>query len=75
MSGVAAGMTGDGASRNWRTSSRSYGNGQCVEVAGPSRGGIQVRDSANLHGPVLRLSPAGWTAFVGDIRGGSLPAN
>ncbi|MDG4808380.1 DUF397 domain-containing protein [Micromonospora sp. WMMD1120] len=51
----------------WRTSSRSGGEGNCVEVAGfPDT--VAVRDSKDRHGPVLTFTPAAWTAFVALTR-------
>lgn len=45
-------------------SSYSAGDGgQCVEVAGAA-GHVHVRDSKRADGPVLRIDPAQWTAFV-----------
>jgi hypothetical protein len=73
MSGVVGSVTGDDSPQNWRTSSRSYGNGACVEVAGPSLGGIRVRDSVLRQGPVLQVTPAGWSVFLGQMRGGGFP--
>ena len=52
----------------WRTSNRSNNTGACVEVAGLSGGGRAVRDSKEPRGPVLIVTAAEWTAFVGGIR-------
>ncbi|MBM0231369.1 DUF397 domain-containing protein [Micromonospora sp. STR1_7] len=52
----------------WRTSTRSGGNGgNCVEVATNLPGVVPVRDSKDQQGPVLRFSPAAWTAFVASV--------
>ena len=52
----------------WRKSLRSYGSGQCVEVAAPSKNRIDVRDSKNAHGAILTFSPAQWNEFVAFVR-------
>jgi hypothetical protein len=63
---------GDNSGREWRRSSRSYGGGNCVEVA-PHHGAlIDIRDSKNPQGAVLRFTPIQWNAFVAGVRGGSL---
>jgi hypothetical protein len=51
-------------------SSRSFANGNCVEVASLRDGGIGVRDSKDTAGPVLRFTPDEWDAFVGGVRDG-----
>ncbi|MGK5445205.1 DUF397 domain-containing protein [Micromonospora sp. URMC 105] len=51
---------------DWRTSTRSSGNGNCVEVA-PVDGRVAVRDSKDRSGPVLVFSRATWTAFVTGV--------
>ncbi|MFC9067325.1 DUF397 domain-containing protein [Streptomyces harbinensis] len=50
----------------FRKSSYSNGTpeGACVEVAIITRAGVAIRDSKDPNGPVLRLSPAAWTAFL-----------
>jgi Domain of unknown function (DUF397) len=55
-------------SRQYRKSSRSYGTGDCIEVAAPPGKRIAVRDSKNIHGTVLVFSSIEWNAFVAGIR-------
>lgn len=65
-------MTGlDLARADWRTSRRSSGNGNCVEVA-ILDGAVAVRDTKDRPGPVLLFCPAGWSAFVAGAGAGSL---
>lgn len=59
-----------GGCLEWRTSSHSGYNGNCVELAP----GILVRDSklkdaqgGNVS-PVLRFTPSAWTAFITEVR-------
>jgi hypothetical protein len=48
----------------WRKASASKSNGSCVELAPLSNGGVAVRDSKNPEGPMLRFTPAEWSAFA-----------
>jgi hypothetical protein len=48
---------------NWRKSTRSGDNGQCVEVRRVDDT-IEVRDSKDRSGPVLSFTLAEWVAFT-----------
>ncbi|BBA97892.1 hypothetical protein RVR_3858 [Actinacidiphila reveromycinica] len=60
-----------GSTPAWVKSSRSTGNGACVEVKSPAAEAVVVRDSKDPHGPVLTFAPQEWASFVSDVDGGA----
>jgi hypothetical protein len=58
-------------SPEWRKSTRSSGNGNCVEFAdlGDS---VAVRDTKDRSGPVLQFTAASWRAFIAGAKRGEL---
>ncbi|MFE7610807.1 DUF397 domain-containing protein [Streptomyces celluloflavus] len=64
-------------SPRWFKSSYSGNGGQCIEIAADlaaSRGIVPVRDSKDPHGPVLAITPAAWSEFVGGVKADELSA-
>ena len=56
--------------QEWKKSSKSgANNGECVEVRRRDDA-IQVRDSKNPDGPILRFTREEWSAFVGGTKDG-----
>ncbi|MBD0738468.1 DUF397 domain-containing protein [Streptomyces sp. CBMA29] len=64
-----------GSTPAWMKSSRSTGNGACVEVKSPAVESVVVRDSKDPQGPVLSFSPEAWTSFVTDVDRGAFTIN
>lgn len=62
-------MAGD--REQWRKSSYSAGETNCVEVA-PLPVGTGVRDSKNPDAGEVRAAGKVWTSFVAAVRSGSL---
>jgi hypothetical protein len=52
---------------NWRKSTYSLSNGDCVEV-GNSQALVAVRDSRDPDGPVIDVSPRAWTEFTEHVK-------
>jgi hypothetical protein len=54
-------------SRDWRKSSYSGTNGNCVETA-TIDSVVAVRDSKNPEGPRLAFSPEAWRTFASTLK-------
>jgi hypothetical protein len=71
--GSQEGVPVDGVgSLTWRKSTRSIGNGQCVEAARTSNGCLAMRDSTDKSGPVILISQREWSNFLRKIKVGDL---
>jgi hypothetical protein len=53
-------------SLDWRVSSYTGSQGNCVEVAAASRS-IHVRDTKDRKGPALAFTSDEWDAFLSDV--------
>ncbi|MEV4531581.1 DUF397 domain-containing protein [Streptosporangium sp. NPDC049304] len=56
----------------FRISSLSGANNNCVEVATNLPDLVAVRDSKDPSGPALTFSPTVWDDFLGSIRTGTI---
>jgi hypothetical protein len=52
----------------FRKSSYSHVENDCVEVARNLPPTVAVRDSKTPDGPILRLAPQTWTEFTASLR-------
>ena len=52
---------------NWRKSTHSRSNGNCVEV-GTGQALVAVRDSKDPDGPVIDVSPSAWIEFTEHVK-------
>ncbi|ASO21844.1 hypothetical protein FHR81_003494 [Actinoalloteichus hoggarensis] len=52
---------------NWKKSSRSGGQSQCVEI-GQAPGLVGIRDTKNRHGGTLLVTHAAFDALLTSIR-------
>ncbi len=54
---------------NWRKSSYSGDQGNCVEVADQNGNRVLVRDTKNRADAILRFTPDAWRRFAGQVKG------
>jgi len=52
---------------NWRKSTYSLANGNCVEV-GTGQALVAVRDSRDPDGPTIKVSPRAWIEFAEHVK-------
>ena len=55
----------------WRKSTRSGGNGNCVEVACGLHGIVAIRDSKDPDGAKLAFTLSAWQVFTKRVRLGT----
>jgi hypothetical protein len=53
---------------NWRKSSYSGGEGNCIEVTDDDSR-VLIRDTKDRTGSMLRFSPDVWRRFAGQLKG------
>jgi hypothetical protein len=56
------------ATSDWRKSSYSLGNGECIEIGSIGAGVVMIRDSKDAAGPVLRCGPDEWRSFISAVK-------
>lgn len=54
---------------NWRKSSYSGDQGNCVEVADQNGNRVLVRDTKNRTDVMLRFTPDAWRRFAAKVKG------
>jgi Domain of unknown function (DUF397) len=52
----------------WRTSSHSGTDSNCVEVAADPGAQVLVRDTKDREGPVLAFGPSAWGQFTDRVK-------
>lgn len=62
--------TDNEVAQTWRTSTKSIGNGQCVEAARLVDGRLAMRDSKDKSGAVLLFGQNVWRVFIARVKRG-----
>ncbi|MER5598442.1 DUF397 domain-containing protein [Streptomyces adustus] len=70
MPGVRNGVRASSLDVTWVKSRHSNAEGNCVEVASLTGGGIAVRNSRDPDGPALVYTPAELAAFLAGAKEG-----
>jgi Domain of unknown function (DUF397) len=73
---ITSGGSASSITATWVKSSYSGPQGNCVEVAHLTGGGVAMRNSRHPDGPALVFTAAEWDAFLSGARDGEfgLPA-
>ncbi len=58
----------DLSAAEWRKSTYSNAQSNCVEVAANLAGIVAVRDSKDPHGPALIFTPGQWQTFTAGVK-------
>jgi len=58
----------DLSAAEWRKSTYSNAQSNCVEVAANLAGIVAVRDSKDPHGPALIFTPGQWQTFTAGMK-------
>ncbi|WP_033225643.1 MULTISPECIES: DUF397 domain-containing protein [unclassified Streptomyces] len=70
MPHVANGVQASSLDARWIKSRHSNAEGNCVEVAALTDGGVAMRNSRDPHGPALVYTPAEIAAFLAGAKEG-----
>ncbi|MEU4835664.1 DUF397 domain-containing protein [Streptosporangium sp. NPDC023615] len=65
-------LSPDLSGAEFRTSTLSGPNNDCVEVATNLPGLVAIRDSKDRNGPALTFSPTAWSNLLTGIRNGEI---
>ena len=53
---------------DWRKSSYSLGNGECIEIAATDASVVMIRDSKNPNGAPILCAAAEWRSFLSAVK-------
>lgn len=56
------------ATSDWRKSSYSLGNGECIEIASMGADVVMIRDTKDTAGPTLRCGSDEWRSFISAVK-------
>ncbi|MEV7886962.1 DUF397 domain-containing protein [Streptomyces sp. NPDC002817] len=70
MPSVPNGVQASSLEVHWTKSRHSNAEGNCVEVAPLTEGGVAIRNSRDPHGPALVYTSAEVAAFLAGVKDG-----
>lgn len=70
MVSIPNGVRASALDVSWTKSAHSNAEGNCVEVAALTGGGVAVRNSRDPDGPALVYTPAEVAAFLAGVKDG-----